>query len=306
MKVGLPDADLTHQAGVLAAARGRGYAVLHDHDPARNALLIAGARSVAGGDRDAGRGQAARLRRHPARGLGAAAADRNRARDRPGLGRGAEPAGAGPGPAAWVSTAGSSPRPLAYAGELHRGPRARRRRPRPRRPAPRTCCVASPPAAGGPAGRWSPGRLPGAEPACDLGVAVRDFERAAAAPGEQHGPRPPDGCCGAGASCSAEPTAPDAEPRSGGGRTWSGSPTGLYAPPGAPRVGRAVPGRGGAAAGVRAVPGVSWGCPRPRSAPRRRRRLPDGAAEGAGPRRAGLLAARRAGELPAPGAAAPG
>ena len=40
VKVGIPRNDLTAEAAVLAAADGRGYAVLHAHDVAANALLI--------------------------------------------------------------------------------------------------------------------------------------------------------------------------------------------------------------------------------------------------------------------------
>ena len=40
VKLGIPRNDLTAEAAVLAAARGRGYAVLHAHDVAANALLL--------------------------------------------------------------------------------------------------------------------------------------------------------------------------------------------------------------------------------------------------------------------------
>ncbi|WP_341924284.1 aminoglycoside phosphotransferase family protein [Nocardioides psychrotolerans] len=40
VKVATPDVDLTDQARTLGAARGVGYALLHAHDPPRNALLL--------------------------------------------------------------------------------------------------------------------------------------------------------------------------------------------------------------------------------------------------------------------------
>lgn len=40
VKVGVPGHDLVAEARVLAAAHGHGYAVLHAHDPARDAILI--------------------------------------------------------------------------------------------------------------------------------------------------------------------------------------------------------------------------------------------------------------------------
>jgi len=40
LKVALPEDDLSDQGRVLATARGRGYARLHAHDPARHALLM--------------------------------------------------------------------------------------------------------------------------------------------------------------------------------------------------------------------------------------------------------------------------
>lgn len=40
VKVGVPGHDLLAEARVLAAAQGRGYALLHAHDPAHDAILI--------------------------------------------------------------------------------------------------------------------------------------------------------------------------------------------------------------------------------------------------------------------------
>ena len=40
VKVGVPDPEPPDEARTLGAARGRGYAVLHGHDPARRALLL--------------------------------------------------------------------------------------------------------------------------------------------------------------------------------------------------------------------------------------------------------------------------
>ena len=40
VKVATPDPELADESRVLAAAGGRGYAVLHDHDPQRRALLL--------------------------------------------------------------------------------------------------------------------------------------------------------------------------------------------------------------------------------------------------------------------------
>lgn len=40
LKVALPDSDLSDQARTLAAAEGRGYALLHAHDPVRRAILL--------------------------------------------------------------------------------------------------------------------------------------------------------------------------------------------------------------------------------------------------------------------------
>jgi streptomycin 6-kinase len=40
VKVVVPDPELADESRVLRTARGRGYAILHDHDPARRALLL--------------------------------------------------------------------------------------------------------------------------------------------------------------------------------------------------------------------------------------------------------------------------
>lgn len=40
VKVAVPDPELADESRVLRAARGRGYVVLHDHDPVRRALLL--------------------------------------------------------------------------------------------------------------------------------------------------------------------------------------------------------------------------------------------------------------------------